>query len=110
MLVRMAEGMEVHIQVCMAVERMVLDMVEGMLVCMAVERMEVCILDCKVLHKQACMEEDRRACKVHKLARKDRNSCRCIGCYSLSTEVPKHPKKSTRLVFPVVFSLKTPYV
>lgn len=114
----MAGMVEVCKQVCMvrmvadmlvgmAEEHMLEDMVVGMLVCMAVVHMEARILECKALDKLACMEEDRLACKVHKLARKDCSHRRfgCYNRYSLSIEVPKHPKKSTRLRFPVVFSL-----
>jgi hypothetical protein len=130
MVVRMEEGMVAHKLACKEVHmvvgtlackevRMVVHMVEDMVVRvvegmahhmeedMAVVRMvEDNIVVCKVLDIQACMVGDIRVCKVHKLEGMVRNSRQNNGWNSLSTRVPRHPKKATRLIFPVVFSLK----
>jgi hypothetical protein len=84
------------------VEDMALHMEEGMAVVRMVEDTPVC----KVLHIQACMAEGIRVCKVHKLEGMVHNNRQHNGWNSLSTRVPRHPKKATRLIFPVVFSLK----
>jgi len=55
------------------------------------------------------LQADIQACKAHKLARKARNHCYSRS-NKLSKLVLKHLKRSTRLKFPVVFSLKTPCV
>jgi hypothetical protein len=52
------------------------------------------------------MGEDTLVCKVRKWEGMVRNSHYYNGWNSLSTRVPRHPKKATRLMFPVVFSLK----
>jgi hypothetical protein len=83
------------------------DMVEDIEACMVedmAQSMELGILVCKVLDKQACMEEDIRVCKAHIRARRVDSSHRRSDYYSLSKVVPKHLKKATRLIFLVVFS------
>lgn len=62
---------------------------------------------CKALDIQSRTFADIRVGMVRKLVGKARNN-HCYNGYSLSKEVLKHPKKATRLRFPVVFSLKTP--
>jgi len=52
------------------------------------------------------MAEGTSVCKVRKWEGMVRNSHHYNGWNSLSTRVPRHPKKSTRLMFPVVFSLE----
>jgi hypothetical protein len=80
-------------QVCKAEEDMVARKAEGTLLY-------------KALGKQACKAEDIWVGMVHILEDMVRNYCHYNGWNSLSTRVPRHPKKSTRLTFPVVFSLK----
>jgi hypothetical protein len=108
LLVGMAVGMGMELEPHKVVD-MELDMVEDMRVGMAL-RMELDMVEdirfCKVLDKQACRAEDILACKAHKWARKAGNNHHHSDWNSLSKEVPKHPKKATRLGFPVVFSLK----
>jgi hypothetical protein len=106
--------MVVHIQVGKAVVHRVGKLVGkavGMVVRMAshMEDMVHMLEDtpvCKVLHKQDCRLEDIWVCKVHKLEGMVHNNRQNNGWNSLSTRVPRHPKKATRLIFPVVFSLK----
>ena len=96
----MAPGME---------EGIALHMVEDTVVCKALGKQDCSVEDiwvCKVLHKQACIVEDIWAGKADKLEGMVHNNRHCNGWNSLSTRVPRHPKKATRLVFPVVFSLK----
>lgn len=123
MVVGMVVGMALHM-----VEDMLVCVVEGKKACMAAglrvcmsqrwlglkEALRVCmVLDmkvgksfCKVLDKQACMAEDKWGGMVHKLVHMARCNRHYNDWHSLSKEVPKHPKKATRLIFPVVFSLK----
>lgn len=126
--VRMAEGMAymvegmaymaervVHMAEDMAhmAEDMVRRMTEDMPLGMAegIARMVEDIPFCKVLGKQACMVWGSRwVGKVHKLEDMVRNNYRRNCWNSPSTRVPRHPKKATRLIFLVVFSLKTPCV
>lgn len=75
---------------------------EGILVGMA-HRKQVC----KALGKACMVVDNRRAWRARKWERMARNSHYCSGLNrnSLSKEVPKHLKKSTRLTSLVVFSL-----
>jgi hypothetical protein len=95
-MVRMVEGM--------------VRMVEGNIVediALHMARIEEDNPNCKVLGKQACMVlGSKRVGKARKLEGMVHNN-RHRNCWnSLSTRVPRHPKKATRLIFPVVFSLK----
>jgi hypothetical protein len=93
-------GMAHHKQVCKA---------EGTFVCMEegmvgmAHRKQVC----KALGKACMVVDNRRAGKARKWEHMARNSHYCSGLNrnSLSKEVPKHLKKSTRLTSLVVFSL-----
>jgi hypothetical protein len=105
--VGMALDMELDMVEDMDCMPLVMDMGMGMDMDMDMVDIQLC----KVPDKRVCRAAGIQACKAHKLARK--------GCSNrhhndwkniLSKEVPKHPKEATRLIFPVVFSLKTPCV
>jgi hypothetical protein len=99
--------MVVEVQVC-KVEGKGAGMVDERALKM-MEDMAVVVEDslvCKVLQIQACMVKDVLVCKARKLEGMVHNNRHHNGWNSLSTRVPRHPKKATRLIFPVVFSLK----